>query len=1542
MIARLSRLIALVVLAAGLAGAWTFATAQEDESEERSRFVRFVEERISTPDRQISLGRIEGALSSDVRISSITISDPEGVWLTINDVRLVWSRLALLRGRLDIDLLEAESIVVERAPVAAEDAPTPAAGEPFTLPDLPVELLIDRLAVPNVVLGEPILGERAELSVEGSLTLAEGVLDADLAIERTDAQPGRLALQANYGEDGTLDLDLTLDEPPGGVLARLIGIPGEPAVRFTVDGTGPLSDFRADITLAVAGEELVSGAATVAAANGGYRFATDLSGRLAPLFPEAYAPYFGGTSALAIEAVLEEDGSITVPRAVVESGVARLEIGAALAPDGFPTAIEVDGSLSAGDGERVPLPGAAGTASIEAATFQVSFGGGTGTWTGSFDLSGLETETLSAEEARITAEGVAENLDDPAARRITFDLGGALTGVAAEDPDLARALGERFDILAHGAWTAGQPVEVEIAEVKNPNAALHFAGAVDGLTLDGRVWLNAADVAPFAGLAGRDISGALTFDATGTANAGTGAFDLTFDALAENLSVGIPRLDPLLAGEARLAGRAARTTEGLRFDDLRITTPVLEARVDGGYDLSTADLTLTAALEDIGLVVDGASGPVSLRAAIEGSGVRPAIEAEITSPALTLDGRRLTEARSAFEGVVGLETGAVDGRLTLSGFLDGVAIDGGARIESLDDGARRISDLLFTAGGTRVEGGVAISPEGLLDGRLQVASPDLSAVAPLALVEASGALEADVRLASANGTQAADVTATARDLAIEGVSVGAAEIDATVADLFGVPRIDGRVAATAIDLAGTRIESLEATATREGETTRFAVDADLEAGSLSAAGALTALPDGYAVALERFRLARGEDLAATLSEPVTVTVEGGTVSLPRTLIDVGGGRIVAEGSVGEALDLSLLVESLPLSLVNAVEPDLEAGGTLSGTIEVGGTPAAPTAEFEVELAGVEAAPLRRLGVPTLSVEAAGRYTGDAVVLDASASGGGLAAAVEGRIPLDGGEIDLDVRLDSLPLALANAVRPDLDLAGSLSGTASIGGTLASPTATFDLAGREIAAAPLRDAGVPPLAVEASGRASAEAVTLDATASGGGISLSAEGTVPLGGGPLDLAVSGDVPLGLADRFLLERGATLSGTANVSLQVGGTLANPSVTGDVAVDDATFTDPETATRLTGISARVSLDGERAVIERVTGVLGGRGSITVTGSIGIEPGSGFPADLAITIDNARFTDGRIVTADLDGRLQVTGPLVGGPLITGEILVDRAEITVPETLPGGGVTFLDVRHRLPPPNVERTLERVRAVLDGANGNGETAAEGPRVDITVNAPRQIFVRGRGIDAELGGSVRVTGPVTDVQPVGAFELIRGSITIIGQRIVFDRGTLTLVGDLDPLLDFVATTSGGGITVTAAITGRASNPEIVLSSVPELPQDEVLAQLLFGRGIDELSPLQIASLAVAVADLAGAGGGADILGQLRAATGLDDLQLVTDAEGNAAVQAGSYVTENVYLGVIAGPSGQADVSVNLDITEDLKARVQVGPDESRFGVFYETEY
>ena len=143
-----------------------------------------------------------------------------------------------------------------------------------------------------------------------------------------------------------------------------------------------------------------------------------------------------------------------------------------------------------------------------------------------------------------------------------------------------------------------------------------------------------------------------------------------------------------------------------------------------------------------------------------------------------------------------------------------------------------------------------------------------------------------------------------------------------------------------------------------------------------------------------------------------------------------------------------------------------------------------------------------------------------------------------------------------------------------------------------------------------------------------------------------------------------------------------------------------------------------------------------------------------------------------------------------------------------------------------------------------------------------------------MDSEFGGALRLGGTTQDVVPSGGFNLIRGRLDILGQRLELDEARITMEGSFIPRLLLIATTDVEDTSVSVTVSGAADNPEIAFTSNPVLPEEEVLARLIFGRGLESLSALQAARLALAVRTLAGRGG-EGIVGKLRANTGLADL-------------------------------------------------------------------
>lgn len=1440
------RLFAIVLVLLGLGMvAPALLVAQDvltmDNEEQKDWLTSFVQDRLSTPERQIRLSNIDGALGSDVSIREITISDADGVWLRVNNARLTWNQAALFAGRLEIRALTADSIEYIRNAIPVEgavDLPPPEAGGGFQVPELPVAVILEQLSVPSVTFGESVFGLGSAISLAGAMTLDGGNLDANLDIVRLDGPGGTLDLDVAFrNADDTIDLGLALVEPENGVIANLLNIENRPAMTVRLNGSGPVTDLRTELTLEANGQTALSGVAEVNQQAGGIAVEADLRGPLATLIAEPYRPFFGTETALTANAVIHSEGGISVSGLRLTGGQLSLEAAAETTPDNFLKTLALNAVIADPAGGQVVLPVPGSATRVGSAQLAIGFGGETEeSWTATLAVAGFETRGFAADNLAVTLGGIAANLSDPATRRLTFNGDGALSGIAGSE-EIEAALGDGIGIGIAGLWNAGEPVQLAEFRVAGQALTAALSGQLDGLDFRGDIALETSSIAPFSGLAGRDLAGSLTLNASGAIMPLTGGFDLTLDGTGSNLAIGDKLADGLLAGSVELSGRVARTEAGLTADDFRIANDQVQLLADGTYSNALADFRFDLDLSDLALLSDQASGALKVVGTAKGQESVIDLDLDATVAAGTLAGRQLRDGALSFEGRYDVDR--LDGNIAGAAALDGYRTTLAADV-SVTPSEQRLADLDFQAAGTRITGGVARDvATGLLNGGLEVVSPDISVPAALALLEASGSINAEVTLAPAEGKQGATVRGDVRALAVNDISIGAADISATIGDLFGVPAIDGIANARDVSAGGVDIETLTARANQTGETTVFDAQAALATGTdIDLAGALTPIDQGYRLAVERAQLQQGQ-LSARLSQPTELVVSGSNVALDAVRFDVGSGSITATGSAGERLDVALDISALPLSIANAVAPDLGLAGMINGRASITGTGSDPQVSFEARANGINAAAIRDFGIAPL---------------DATASG------------------------------------------------------------TF------------RDGTVTLAAMSATGN--------------GGLTLRGSGTVPLDGGALDLAVTGSAPLVLANRFVAERGGQLSGVLTLDARISGSLASPQFGGRVSTSGAGYVDPELNLRLQGISGSASLNGTNLVIDNLSAGLATGGSVAASGSVGLT--GGFPANMRLALNSARYADGNLFVATLSGNLALTGNLTGSPLLSGDVMVEEANITVPENF-GGGAQLIDVDHVHAPPAVEQTLQRAR--IDDRTGAPipQTRPAGLLLDVNVSAPNQVFIRGRGLDAEMGGSVRLTGPINDIQPVGGFSLNRGRLAILGQRVTFDTGTVTLVGDLDPFLNLVARIEGEGITVFVTVSGRASEIDVSFTSSPMLPQDEVLSRLIFNRSMGELSPLQLAKLAGAAAELVGGGGGNGLVDSLRGAAGLADLDIVTDDKGNVAVQAGTYIQDNVYLGVQAGAGGQSKVTINLDVTDDLKVTGAAGQDgNSSLGVFYEKDY
>ncbi len=526
-----------------------------------------------------------------------------------------------------------------------------------------------------------------------------------------------------------------------------------------------------------------------------------------------------------------------------------------------------------------------------------------------------------------------------------------------------------------------------------------------------------------------------------------------------------------------------------------------------------------------------------------------------------------------------------------------------------------------------------------------------------------------------------------------------------------------------------------------------------------------------------------------------------------------------------------------------------------------------------------------------------------------------------------------------PADLARLASPELAADGTIAFDARLTGTPAQPGGTVKLtaSGVRLRSGPGR--AIPAANLTATAQLAGGAARIDSRLSAGpSLQLAVAGQAPLGAGALDLRATGTLDLVLLDPVLTAAGRRARGRVALDATVAGTAAAPRIGGTAQLSKGEVQDFAQGLRITDIAASLRADGDTVRIASFTG-RAGPGTVAASGSVGVLA-PGLPVDLTLTMRNARPLASDQLSADLDADLTVKGQAAGALQAAGRIGIKRAEISIPERLPAS-IAVLDVR---------RPGDKPPAPPAAGSAIG--------LDLTINAPRAIFVRGRGLDSELAGELRVKGKSTAPQVSGGFDMRRGTISVAGTTLTFTRGKVGfdgtgVTGKIDPTLDFAADSTTGSVTATLGITGYASTPKINLTSVPELPQDEVLAYLLFKRSAKDLGPFQLAEIAASVASLTGVGGGAsNPLESIRKGLGLDRLSVDGGSSSGSgtsstapSVEAGRYVRPGVYVGAKQGTTGnQTQATVQIDLYKGLKAQTEVGTGQggNSVGLTYQFEY
>lgn len=443
-------------------------------------------------------------------------------------------------------------------------------------------------------------------------------------------------------------------------------------------------------------------------------------------------------------------------------------------------------------------------------------------------------------------------------------------------------------------------------------------------------------------------------------------------------------------------------------------------------------------------------------------------------------------------------------------------------------------------------------------------------------------------------------------------------------------------------------------------------------------------------------------------------------------------------------------------------------------------------------------------------------------------------------------------------------------------------------------------------------------------------------------------PLRGDLSGEADLAFLTTFLPVPDHELTGRATAGFTIGGTVQDPELNGTINVNKGTYQNLPYGTVLKDLDIEMAAVGRRLTIERARATDGAKGKFSATGWLQFDGPDNIPMAFDLTMADLALVRRHDATGVIDGSIRMSG-WASGMSVSGQLEVKSAELLL--------------QRRQPPAVVELEVIEVhggKPLVDEREQKTTPPLFNRIMDIRISLPGNVMVRGRGLDSEWRGELRLTGSGGRESFTGNLSTVRGTFDFLGKNFKVTSGAIAFYGAFppEPVLDITAEARARDITARLLLRGPANSLDIKLDSDPPLPSDEILSRVLFNRETNKITPIQALRLAEGLRSLSGRGDALDFLGRTREFLGLGQLELrETGREpglGSSRKEAGEdkgiglgigkYLTEDIYVDVEKGVgSDSGKLSVRVEITPQVTLETEAGLDDSKgIGLHWKRDY
>ncbi|WP_373084978.1 translocation/assembly module TamB domain-containing protein [Sneathiella sp.] len=1432
------------------AGVGLYGFAQTDSG--RDLLVRQIEAAVDQPDGlQMHLGQLEGNIFGEFTVAALQLQGPSGEWLTVKDLSVSWSPLALLGARLKINDIDIQSLALERQPDLPASPKEETSGG--SIWPLPVDITLTRFRIADIRIAELVLGQETRLALLMNLNAETAdAIHSELKLTEIGGNGGDIHGVVNFHPDHqTLEVDVKLNEPEGGLLSRALGLPGYPAIKAAIVGNGVLNAWRGEIR-ASAGR--LFDADFAISTRGDKVIDVDLKGGGA--FDEEFAKSLPlvDSSRFSVTAALSWDtkgGDIILKSSDIENTTFTATASGRVNMD----TRELSAKLKTNLRDAAALNEIMAPAAVSKAAMDLDVDGTFDKITANAILraNGLMVEdSLAANEmtGTFTSTLVLDQLDT-----IPVKGSAALVGVSKLPTEAKSLLGDNLDLDFEATYTlASQFLKVTTLRL----AGKHLKADGQGEVAIGEGTANAVlsvalddltVVVPVGGKVMADI----TLESRDIGSKMTGRIV----AHARNVDMGDPGLQAIVSRDVTLTSNVSLADEILRAEGIELSLGA--GRVTGNAEIPLSFETLTANLKAgldslaplsqiAGVML---AGKAALDTRITGALSDPDIKGTLALTSLEAEATPIGDVKTNFN-VASLASSPV-GSFDLHLAHQELSADAAGRFTLPDYSRLELAGLSIKQQENTISGDLSIPFNGTpLSGSIMAKIPDLGSIAEIAGQKAAGAAEMTAVLANKNGKQSVNATLSGNNFSLNGGEQTMGSMTATVSSLgaFANPDIDLKLDAKSISAAGISFKAATVTASGNPKNLDYGFELDREADptlQLSGKGALELGGDSTKIELTTLQGALAKKKISLIT-PFRLDLHGEDITVDDFQLALGDGTISGSAALTRAAaDAGIKISKLPLDLLALISPDTALTGTLDGTANLSvkpGTDSRATVSLiasDVRIAGEEFT-----AFPTFSSTFEGNLK-------------------DGQFQFNG-----DVNgLDATTIETAGAVPM----------------TISSAPFAFAVDDNK---------------------------------------------------PVNINVNIDSDINKIWALLALDTQKLTGTLKAEAKVSGTIAEPVIVGKARLSGGTYENLEQGTELGNLALKADIEKSQILTLEASGADKNGGTFKSTGSIRFDDLTDPQLDMNVALNNLLVLNREDVVLTTDSDIDIKGGMAALD-VTGSVTTRQADINI-----GGspGPTIAEIK-------VEE-INRPGATSTAEEKAGNDLLANIALNLDLSLPKRVFIRGRGLDSKWEGEFTVKGTANKPVIEGYLSPVRGQFTFAGKSFTLQDGKILLVGgrEIDPELSLSAKYETPDITAIVSITGTVSDPTISFSSPSGLPEDEVLAQVLFGKSSGKLSTLEALQLAETLGTLSGKlGGGGGIMGFARKTLGVDVINAGTDAEtGKTEVSVGKYVSDNVYVGVDQGAeSGSTRAKVQIELSPHISVESKVGQStNSSVGIFFKWDY